>query len=113
MALVFSGRRDPTWQIDSETAAALIHVWSALPPSTAAVHPPPLGYRGCSLTAPDGTSWYAFAGIVSMRSRHPEGKLEVSEPRTDFGRRFEIQLLATAPPGLVPIDFDRSLGEPK
>jgi hypothetical protein len=112
-ALVFSGRRDPAWQIDCETAATLIQVWSALPPSTAAAHPPPLGYRGCSLTSPDGTSWHAFAGIVSMRSRRPEGQLEVSEPRTDIGRRFEIQLLATAPPGLVPIDFDRSFGESK
>jgi hypothetical protein len=90
---VFSGRPDPEWTVDADTADALIEVWEQLAPrgGPAAV-PPPLGYRGVALRSPDGRVWSAYAGTVMLDD----------EVRADSAREFERRLLATAPPGAVP-----------
>src|SRR5215208_5299024 len=95
--LVFSGRPDPTWSVAEAVATELYALWVALSPwSGTPPTPPPLGYRGCILRAPDGREWIAFGGVVTLAT--PEGV----EVRSDAERAFERRLLNTAPPNLLP-----------
>jgi hypothetical protein len=92
-ALVFSGRRDPTWPVPTELGRHLEHLWEGLPEwSGQRPHPPPLGYRGCTITAPDGRVWTAFRELVTL----------AVDSRRDGGREFERSLIASAPPGILP-----------
>jgi len=96
-ALVFSGRPDPAWVIPSSTAEELLRLWAELPSSTGRrPSPPPLGYRGCLLQAPDGRTWESFRGKVTLNDGH------MTQTRDDPDRRFEQLLLATAPPDTLP-----------
>jgi hypothetical protein len=92
-ALVYSGRRDPIWPVPAELARHLELLWEGLPPwSGQQPHPPPLGYRGCTLRAPDGREWTAFRELVSLSA----------DSRRDRDREFERSLIASAPPGILP-----------
>jgi hypothetical protein len=94
---VFAGRPDPTWTVAEADAAALLAQWEGLASATAAApSPPPLGYRGVTLRAGDGTTWHAYAGVVELR------RLDDSVRRSDPQRDWERRLLATAPPGVLP-----------
>jgi hypothetical protein len=96
-ALVFSGRPDPAWVVPSGAAGELLRVWSGLPASTRQpASPPPLGYRGIQLQAPDGRTWESFGGQVTLH----DGPL--TDTRDDGDRRFERLLLATAPASTLP-----------
>lgn len=96
-ASVFSGRPDPVWEVKPSLAARLKRIWVSL--KTAKVEPrpyPALGYRGCFLRGPRGREWFAFGGVVELRSgRSPES-------RRDPSKKFESVLLASAPAGLLP-----------
>ncbi len=96
-ASVFSGRRDPVWEVKPVLAARLQKIWRSLKPSEVDESPSPsLGYRGCFLKGPRGQQWVAFAGVVTLRSaRHPAS-------RRDPAKKFERTLLASAPAGLLP-----------
>ena len=98
MALVYSGRPDPEWQVDDALGEELEQVWRSLQPALAGTGdaPPPLGYRGCRLVAPDGRRWTAYRGRVEL------GSDESSEVRADPETRFESRVLASAAPGLLP-----------
>jgi len=92
-ASVYSGRRDPTWPIPVELGFRLERLWNQLPPwSGARPRPPPLGYRGCSLVAPDGREWTAFQELV----------IQAVDARRDRDREFERLVIASAPPGILP-----------
>lgn len=96
-ALVFSGRPDPTWVVPPGAVEELLAVWAHLTPGREQhPGPPPLGYRGCLLRAPDGRTWRSSGGSVTMQ----DGGL--AQVRADPARRFERLLLATAPPGTLP-----------
>jgi hypothetical protein len=96
-ALVFSGRPDPAWAVPGSTVEKLLELWANLPPRPEhPPEPPPLGYRGCLLRAPDGRIWRSFGGVVTLADGHP------TQARADPDRRFERLLLATAPPGTLP-----------
>jgi hypothetical protein len=92
-ASVFSGRPDPTWEVDEALGERLAELWADLEP-TAHAPPaaPPLGYRGVFLRDPSGREWHAAEGVVTLEN----------ERRLDPDRRFEGELLASAPPGVVP-----------
>lgn len=96
-ARLYSGRVDPSWDVDPVRADAAIAVFRGLPPS-ARVHPAGggVGYRGCWLRAPDGTSWVAASGLAAERAT---GRDLVRE---DAERAFERAILATAPDGILP-----------
>jgi hypothetical protein len=100
-ASVFSGRPDPVWELKPALAARLEKIWRSLKP--AEIEPPPepaLGYRGCFLNGPRGRQWFAFAGLVTLRSpRRPEGR---PESRKDPAKKFERTILASAPAALLP-----------
>jgi len=96
-ASVFSGRPDPVWEVKSSLALRLEKIWLSL--KAEKIEPPPspaLGYRGCFLRGPRGREWFAFGGVVELRSARR------SELRRDPSKRFERTLLASAPVGLLP-----------
>jgi hypothetical protein len=57
---------------------------------------PPLGYRGCFLKCPPALEWFAFGGVVTLKTR------KKTESRIDKVKAFEKLLLASAPPGMFP-----------
>src|SRR5215472_9226102 len=92
-ASVFSGRPDPTWPVPAALGTCLAGLWERLPAwSGDRPAPPPLGYRGCHLSAPDGRVWNAFQERVTLGP----------DDRRDADREFERTLLASAPPGSLP-----------
>jgi hypothetical protein len=92
---LFSGRPNPQWHLTPERTASLIAELDRLPRSTDSMPiPAALGYRGCSLTASDGPSWRAYGGLIVA--------VESGEQRVDVDRGWERELLATAPPGVLP-----------
>ena len=96
-ASVFSGRPDPTWEVKPALGARLEKIWFSL--KAEKIEPPPfpaLGYRGCFLRGPRGREWFAFGGVVELRS------MSRSEFRRDPSKRFERTLLESAPAGLLP-----------
>jgi hypothetical protein len=87
-ALVYSGRRDPAWPVPPEVGDRLARLWDRLPPWSGVLPlPPPLGYRGCRLIAPDGRAWTAFRDLVTLEA----------DGRRDGERDFERSLVASAP----------------
>jgi hypothetical protein len=96
-ALVYSGRPDPTWVVPVSAVEELLALWGELPSGSAPrPDPPPLGYRGCLLRAPDGRTWGSFGGQVTLDDGH------LRQTRDDRDRRFERVLLTTAPAGALP-----------
>ena len=96
-ARIYSGRRDPTWEISQKVANKLVGLWDALPRSAKAdTSTSRLGYRGVFLRGPGGREWQAFSAIASLKTG---AGVEV---RTDAERKFERTLLASAPSGLLP-----------
>jgi hypothetical protein len=96
-ALLYSGRRNPTWRVSPSVVRKLQKLWKAMPP-VPQLEPSPtgLGYRGTFLRGPRDRKWIAFKGIVSLKT--PSG----IEVRSDDAREFEKALLASAPAGLLP-----------
>jgi hypothetical protein len=96
-ASVYSGRRDPTWPVPAELGRHLEHLWGQLPPwSGRRRQPPPLGYKGCKLIAPDGRVWTAYREEVSLGV---DGR---TDTRRDGEREFERTLIASSPAGILP-----------
>lgn len=96
VASLFSGRPDPTWEVDPGVAERLQNVWDASEPYNGALPTAPvLGYRGCFLRDAAQREWYAYRGVVRLKS--PDG----SAARRDENREFESLLLSTAPDGLI------------
>jgi hypothetical protein len=94
---VFSGRRDPTWQLPASSARRLETLWQQLQPLEGAPpKPPPLGYRGCFASDPAGRLWEAYRGAVALLG--PGGR----EVRRDPSRAFERLVFESAPPGVLP-----------
>ena len=92
-ALVYSGRPDPSWDVEADVAAAWVRRFHDLQPALTA--PPDqarLGYRGVWLLAPDGRRWNAFLRLA----------WSAGDRRLDPGRMLERGLLETAPAGTLP-----------
>lgn len=96
-ALIFSGRPDPVWSVPDEAARELQSLWAGLQPSVGRLPgAPALGYRGAFLRYPGGREWFAYEGIVTLKTKN------VVQSRLDPARQFEKILLATAPPAQLP-----------
>lgn len=96
-AAIFSGRPDPTWEVDAGAVRELEQIWASLESAAELPAPPPLlGYRGCSLTEEGQRAWQAYGGVVTLES------VKGAETRKDPDRRFEQRLLRTAPAGMIP-----------
>lgn len=95
--MVFSGRPDPTWSLSGSAGEDLAARWEGMSPWDGALpEPPALGYRGVWLRDPSGRRWLSFGGAVTLSE---EG---TSSARRDPGRRFELDLVESAPPGTLP-----------
>jgi hypothetical protein len=98
-ALVYSGRRDPTWPVSQSVVSKLQKLWTGMPSQPApGPSPPGLGYRGAFLRGPGNIEWTAVNGLVSFTA--PAGV----EIREDTSRKFERILLSSAPKGLLPAE---------
>jgi hypothetical protein len=96
-ALVYAGRRDPTWDVSAGAADTWVRTFDALERSRAAVPDQArLGYRGVWLLAPDGRRWDAYDGVAWI----------AEERRLDSGRALERALLETAPADALPGDWN-------
>ena len=108
-ASVFSGRPDPTWEVKPSVAKYLERIWRALKPVKRELPPiPALGYRGCFLQGSRNREWFAFGGLVTLRSanrsaiRSGDRSTDHSQSRADPTKKFERALLSSAPEGLLP-----------
>lgn len=94
---IFSGRPDPTWEVDEDDARQLEAIWHELKPYLEDVPSvPSLGYRGSVLRLNAECAYIVYRGVVT---REWYGN---TESRHDKQRQFERRLLATAPPSVVP-----------
>jgi hypothetical protein len=92
-AFIFSGRADPTWEVERSLAERLEQLWTRLDPDGATTQAPPrLGYRGVFLRGPNGREWHALGDVVILGV----------ERRRDPDRQFERELLRSAPEGALP-----------
>lgn len=83
----FSGRPNPSWQLDEARAGELVELHRRLTATTERPpEPPGLGYRGF-LYSLDGTAWRAWAGFVTAGDR----------ALADPDRAIERLLLASLP----------------
>ena len=100
-ALVYSGRADPNWPVDPDTARTLVARLDRLPSLSGWLAPRSiLGYRGVWLRAPDQRRWLAYDGVVVQEGA--AGTERAAGARRDDARAFERAVLATAPSGLLP-----------
>lgn len=96
-ALVYSGRRNPSWRVNEEHARQLQQIWGELELYPGEFSKPKaLGYSGCTLLAPGGDQWLAYGDVVSRS--HGDG----IELRSDPERRFEKAVLSSAPAQSLP-----------
>jgi hypothetical protein len=96
-AFIYSGRRDPEWELTQEQGTELARALALLPPIEGPVPvAPPLGYRGAWLRGPGAAEWQLYGGTAVSVS---PGRLE---HRMDARREIESRVLATAPAGLLP-----------
>ena len=98
---LYSGRRDPSWDVSPSVAAACVEMFEHLDRTGATVPAQVrLGYRGAWLLAPDGRRWDAFEGVAW--SGH--------DRRLDTTRAVERTLLESAPEGSLPAGWRLWLG---
>jgi hypothetical protein len=103
-AFLYSGRRDPTWQVSEKVAKALQKLWDGMAPVPgASPDTSRLGYRGVFLREAEGREWSAFRGLASLKTGTG------IEVRTDTAREFEKRILVSAPTGLLPGDITSAL----
>jgi hypothetical protein len=95
-AELFSGRPDPVWVVSTETVTWLLNRWTGLDTVDEEPEPPLLGYRGVTLSDPNGPVWRAYGGVVTRSSC-------AIERRADIGRVWERAILETAPPNTLPV----------
>jgi hypothetical protein len=108
-ALIYAGRPDPEWPIDAGRAAAIVGLLEAAPVTGAAAPAPPaLGYRGVRVASEAGVSWEVHAGVI-VEARPRSAPVRRLDPR----RRVEKAVLATAPPGTLPIPWLEGLIDPQ
>jgi hypothetical protein len=97
-AYLYSGRRDPVWNVSANVVKQLLALWESLPRTSEQneLHPGGLGYRGSFLRENDNHEWGAFNGLVSLQTAAGV------QMRKDSTRKFEKILLSSAPKGLLP-----------
>lgn len=94
---LYSGRPDPRWEVPGGVGEQLSALWAkSRPPGESPAPPPPLGYRGVTLSAPDGTEWTAYRGVITKKF---DGGVE---RRADEEGLWERTLLESAPAGMLP-----------
>ena len=92
MALLFSGRQNPVWELTVEQQQSWMKLWEQAAVSNIAVEQPSiLGYTGCRLQHNEHSHWQLYNGCVSFYEK------EKVFSKKDEGRQMELFLLGTAP----------------
>jgi hypothetical protein len=92
---------NPVWKVEKGKAEKLLGLWDTLKTIVEAPKNKPayLGYKGTFLKADDCTEWNTFGNIVTLKNNNQ------IETRLDRNRKFEKELLRTAPSGMIPDAF--------
>ncbi len=91
-ALLFSGRKDPEWELTTVQQKAWMILWQqALLSNTEVESVSRLGYTGCRLQHDEHSHWQLFNGCVSFYEK------ETVFSKKDEDRQMELFLLSTAP----------------
>ena len=89
--LIHSGRPNPDWSLDKETADKILEYCKQAPPYENVFEIPSiLGYNGVMFYS-GNESYRAFKGRLEYSSGNK------TEEKTDRGRKLEIMVLKTAP----------------
>jgi hypothetical protein len=91
-AMLFSGRKDPEWELTASQQKAWMVLWKQAPSSNTKVETVSrLGYTGCRLQQDEHSHWQLYNGCVSF---YEAGEF-VS--KKDDDKKMELFLLNTAP----------------
>jgi hypothetical protein len=92
---------NPVWKVEKSRAKKLLGLWDSLKTIVEAPKNKPayLGYKGTFLKADESTEWYTFGNIVTLKNNSQ------IETRFDSKRKFEKELLKSAPSGMIPDAF--------
>jgi hypothetical protein len=95
--LLYSGRPDPSWTIPAAQGEAWASSFERLRQTQAPIPDQSrLGYRGVWLQAPDGRRWFGYLSVAWTRN----------DRRADPQRVLERRLVASAPAGVLPGDWE-------
>lgn len=88
----------PVWKLEKSKAKRLLELWDSLKtiveaPKDKSAY---LGYKGTSLKADEKTEWHTFGSVVTFKNNNQ------IETRFDRNRKFEKELLKSAPSGKIP-----------
>jgi hypothetical protein len=89
---------NPVWKVEKSKAKKFLQLWDSLKtiveaPKNKSAY---LGYKGTSLKAEESVEWYTFGNIVTLKNNNQ------IETRFDRNRKFEKELLKSAPTGKIP-----------
>ncbi len=91
-ALLFSGRRNPEWELTPAQQKKWMVLWKQAALSNEEVNTPSLlGYTGCRLQHNEHSHWQLYNGCVSFYEN------ETVFSKKDEDRQMELFLLNTAP----------------
>ena len=94
---IFSGRRNPEWQLDAEDTRSFLLCWEqAVMHSSVIKAISRLGYSGCTVTI-DDKRWELYNGFATAYH------LNTVTSKIDEGRSMERLLLKHAPEEIVPL----------
>jgi hypothetical protein len=97
IALIYSGRPDPRWDLSEEQTDHFLSLWRQAGNSeTETVIPSVSGYKGIRILSP-GKQFLIYNGIMTVI----ENQLRTS--KRDDQRSIERFLLNTSPPGITTI----------
>ena len=89
-AVIFSGRPDPTWEVDDIIVKKLEEIWIKLTECRDKLPSVPLlGYRGCFIRCKNNVEWHVYGCVVTLN----DGKK--SKSRVDKDKKFERLLLSS------------------
>ncbi|MBP1705754.1 MAG: hypothetical protein H6Q36_1493 [Chloroflexi bacterium] len=110
---IYSGRPDPSWELDPAQSAALVRLLASLPAVTGVPPEGGLGYRGFGLVIDAGGQ--AVERLVAYRGAVAAQGTGARQVRTDPTRSVERLLLETGRSWLTPAEItavEADLGSP-
>jgi hypothetical protein len=92
---------NPIWKVENSKAKKLLGLWNSMKTVVEAPknRPAYLGYKGTYLKADDSTEWHTDGNVVTLKNNNQ------IETRFDNRRKFEKELLKSAPSGMIPDAF--------
>ena len=96
----FSGVPNPTWTLDTATAAELVATWETHTITTEVEYPGTLGYRGLIVDFADGSRLWVSSGVAIDTAQ------DQTIARADREHIIELWLLATGETSIEPTMYE-------